>query len=298
MKYNKGFTPILIALIVVGVIAVGGIAYYLGTTRSPYSANNDFPDLGRNNQYKDIIKSNKTSSSSMTVFSPNGGEVYKSSDKISVKWMSTGKDNVAIYLRFSDGGWCFVKDAPSNSYEYSFIPSGIKCNNERIIDNGQYKVTLISYLKGGMAPEPGTAFAGKYSDGDQGDFGIDSSDSYFTINSSTSEESTTEVFKNQPGYIKSITSKGNGLWSIAVDLVTTNPDFLPGVVGPRFLNQNTKIRNLNINSTTKIVPGCGQVFVSNDGFMKDTLKMLPNANPFYFDIKGGNISKMIESCAS
>jgi hypothetical protein len=59
-----------------------------------------------------------------------------------------------------------------------------------------------------------------------------------------------EVFKNQSGAIKSITDKGNNSWVLAVDLLSVNPIWIPGVDSP-YLNQSSKIRNLNVNSNTK-----------------------------------------------
>ena len=39
MKYNKGFAPVVILLIVLGVLAVGGVAYFAGTKNNPTSKN-------------------------------------------------------------------------------------------------------------------------------------------------------------------------------------------------------------------------------------------------------------------
>ncbi len=124
------------------------------------------------------------SSSSITVLSPNGGETYKDSDKIIINWKGTAKENTAIYLRSSDGGWCFIKNVPTSVSSYIFNPSQYNCSNGKTILGGQYKVALISYNSNDMVPEPGTAFAENYKDGDGAIYNIDSSDNYFTINSS------------------------------------------------------------------------------------------------------------------
>ena len=64
------------------------------------------------------------------------------------------------------------------------------------------------------------------------------------------EESSSEIFQNQPGAIKSITVNGDNKWILVVDLLSHNPNFRPGDT-PFFINQNTKVRSLNVTSTTK-----------------------------------------------
>ena len=211
MKQNKGFIGIsLILAIILGIFAAGG-AYYLEKNNFKKEVNN-LENILPNNESQNIKQidnnqspvvdnnqqvtvANTTSSSSITVLSPNGGEVYKDTDKIAIKWKSTGKDRIAIYLRFSSGEWCEIKDVPSTDADYIFTPFGHNCGDGRGSISGiqKYKITLIAYQNGGMAPEPGTAFAGDYSDnyGSDTGYSIDSSDNSFTINS-------VEVKKNDP----------------------------------------------------------------------------------------------------
>lgn len=185
MNKNKGIIGIgLILAIVIGVAVVGGGAYYLGKNK----VNVNFEKTPENilpvlNEEQNLPVVDDTKKASIIVLSPNGGEVYNDSDKINVKWKGVWKDKIAIYLRFSDGDWCFVKGVSSSTTNYVFTPHGYNCTNKKIITNGQYKITIISYENSGMAPEPGTAFATSYSDGNDGYFDIDSSDNYFTINS-------------------------------------------------------------------------------------------------------------------
>jgi hypothetical protein len=194
MNKNKGFIGIgLIIAIVLGIAVVGGGAYYLGKSgNKPVVINpeNSLPNV--ENQNLPVVENKSTNISSLVaVISPNGGEIYKDSDKIAIKWkdVNINKDRIAIYLRFSSGEWCFIKDIPSSNTNYTFTPYGHDCGDGRGSISGiqKYKITLIAYDNGGMAPEPGTAFAGDYSDNDDSDIGysIDSSDNYFTINSAT-----------------------------------------------------------------------------------------------------------------
>ncbi len=202
MNINKGIIGLgLILAIVLGVAVVGGGAYYLGKS-SPKQEVKMSENVLSDNQNQNLPNVNNKStslSSLVTVISPNGGEVYKDNDKISIKWKGASKDRAAIYLRFSSGEWCFIKDVPSGDASYVFVPSGHNCGEGRgIITSGNYKITLILYNNSGMTPEPGTAFAGDYSDNGGSDtgFSIDSSDNYFTINSSTVSTQNWKTYTN------------------------------------------------------------------------------------------------------
>ena len=212
MKYNKGFAPILIALIVAGALVIGGGAYYLGKSSSnvekAIEVNNQVENLTSNQnqpvievkkENSTVVENKKTNTSLITVLTPNGGEVYKYTDKISIKWNGISKDRVAIYLRFSTGEWCSVADLSSSNTSYTFTPFGHNCGDGRGVISGvqKYKITLIAYENGGMAPEPGTAFATSYSDGDDISYSIDSSDNYFTINASSISQSQAETLVYQ-----------------------------------------------------------------------------------------------------
>ena len=116
MKYNKGFAPIAIIAIVVGALVIVGGTYYLGksskTVPQNTGVNNYQPQENQNNQpvqnnsnevptgpygnetnyvaptpLKDTSKTScKTGAEWIKVISPNGSEVYKAGDKITVKW--------------------------------------------------------------------------------------------------------------------------------------------------------------------------------------------------------------------
>jgi len=64
------------------------------------------------------------------------------------------------------------------------------------------------------------------------------------------EESSTEVFNYTSGAVKSIKLDGTNEWILAVDLLSNNPKWIPGV-DDRWFNQNTKIRNLIVTKNTK-----------------------------------------------
>lgn len=137
-----------------------------------------------------------------------------------------------------------------------------------------------------------------------------------------SEESTSETFNHQPGAIKSVKYDGVNKWIFAVDLLTYNTGWSPGV-NDRYSNQNTKIRNLNVTSDTKIYgcvsgPDGGGPDVSKvpnidtSKFIVDIQKRIENAKEgtyrigsvehmtdwvtLSFDIIGTNITAIYEAC--
>lgn len=118
----------------------------------------------------------------------------------------------------------------------------------------------------------------------------------------TDEESTEEAFQYQPGLVKTVASKGSGQWVISVDLLTHNKDWVPGGRSDFFVNQNPRIRNLEITSETKSFE-CGEgsdgdattadVPVTNDVMVKAMEQVGYTA---YFDIQRTNITAVYEQC--
>lgn len=120
--------------------------------------------------------------------------------------------------------------------------------------------------------------------------------------SQSSEESSTEIFDHQAGIIKSIKSNETNKWTFVVDLLSRNSKWTPGDDNePFFLNQNTKIRNLNVNSSTKTYEcgdspdtgAFGPFILSNT---LDTIKQIQPDDIKYFDINGTNITTIYEQC--
>jgi hypothetical protein len=119
------------------------------------------------------------------------------------------------------------------------------------------------------------------------------------------EEDESEIFQNQPGEVKSITNTGVNEWVLEVDLLTHNPNFLPGI-NDFFMNQNSKIRNLNVNSSTQTY-FCGAGPDNNDttadiiqntsNFIQYVQNMLnEGVKYYYFDISGTEITAIYQQC--
>jgi hypothetical protein len=100
MKYNKGFAPLVVLLIVLGLVVVGGGAYMIGKSSSTEKEINPETLIQKENYGEASLPTNDsvaqkpssecttTSSPRITVLSPNGGETYKTNEKIVVKWDS------------------------------------------------------------------------------------------------------------------------------------------------------------------------------------------------------------------
>jgi type II secretory pathway pseudopilin PulG len=310
MNKNKGFIGIgLILVIVIGIAVVGGGAYYIGKSKGENKEvkvqennlpNNQDQNLQLVNQNQPVVENTQTdcnsnSTPSLTVLSPNGREVFALGQTINIKWSSkcinsNARIVVSIYKK---GAQVSQEGSPygyitTNTGSYSWtIPKDISSN--------QYEVNVEHILTNGNAVS-------------------DNSDNLFTINSETthSEESSLEIFNRQPGAIKSIKSDGTNKWILAIDLLSSNPKWIPGdsSTGGFFINQNVKIRNLNITSLTKIQNCSTQYSGYASGFENNLLSFVSYVNKkiinpkevgefgytAYFDISGSDITSIYEQC--
>lgn len=119
--------------------------------------------------------------------------------------------------------------------------------------------------------------------------------------STDNEESSTEIFNNQPGSVKVLTPELGIRWVMAVDLLTLNLNFIPGE-NDFFINQNPKIRNLIATYNTKTYK-CGadqkpSVLQNTGDFINDMQKnIISNGQAtVYFDINGTSITAMYQQC--
>lgn len=130
------------------------------------------------------------------------------------------------------------------------------------------------------------------------------------------EDSLQEVFSNQPGAIKFLTPELGIRWVLAVDLLTHNPNFIPGET-PFFINQNTKIRNLIVTANTKTY-NCEDtkpsLLVNTSNYINDLqssiirtkselkyrvggpIELATDYTTAYFDINGTNITAIYQQC--
>jgi hypothetical protein len=158
MKYNKGFTTSTVLLIVLGVLLVGGIAYFAGKSSAPKNIINDnldylptteqttpSPTTTNTTPTPAPLLSNKPSQQTppstprcnptITVLSPNGGEIYQSGQQITVTWNTCGataSDQVMIIMKSTQTAF---------GAEIATVPN-----------TGSASITLPTTLGGGQVP--------------------------------------------------------------------------------------------------------------------------------------------------
>lgn len=104
MKINKGFAPIAIVLIIIAVLAVGGVAYFAGkssNTLPPNVVPDNYQSSGnqnniatppvQNTQVNNPVPNTQadclpTTAPWIKVLSPNGGETYTMGQSITITW--------------------------------------------------------------------------------------------------------------------------------------------------------------------------------------------------------------------
>lgn len=111
MKYNKGFAPVLVLIIVLGVLAVGGVAYFAGKSSAPKNEvtdnSNYFPPVQQNqnppvtSNTKNNVTPPVTIKPSISVLLPKTGDTLVAGSVKVVTWSSTNltsSDLINIWL--------------------------------------------------------------------------------------------------------------------------------------------------------------------------------------------------------
>ena len=283
---------VIVLILIIVFLLVGG-AYYLGTRNSNISQ--------QQNQVSVTNKEESTctadSTPSLKILSPKQGDLYFTGQKVSIKWTSCNVKN--IYLSSGSGGKNF----------------GLITSNPISASSGSYLWTVSNPAKQFTSLDTNTYFVNIESKSPNistrsGEFMVKS------ISDVNTEDSTSEVFKNQPGAIKSVKSQGVNSWVLVVDLLSHNPKWLPGVdgTGGFFINQNTKIRQLTIDDLT-VVKGCRFQQTTNGPaspvydygvkvFAEMVVSEISNAGKdgrefgytAYFDINGTHIDTIYQQC--
>jgi hypothetical protein len=127
MKNNKGFAPILIALIIVAVLAVGGVAYYVGKKSNtlPKVEENNFPEVNQNNVVNNSVPPTLETKESTIIADSNDPNIkIYTSFKLGVKFKYASIDpmfNSAVPMVTElnnkingSGGYLIIFDKNSN----------------------------------------------------------------------------------------------------------------------------------------------------------------------------------------
>lgn len=146
-KFNKGIAPVIVIIIIVVIILIlGGIGYYYHSTKTQPAV-----QLQESNNNQEASGSQP----SVTVISPNGGEVLKIGETYSIKWSSAGfkpGDEVSVSLREDLGNTtapCFyslaklTNDASGQgSYDWKILPEyNTKICNSKVTGK-KFKITV------------------------------------------------------------------------------------------------------------------------------------------------------------
>jgi hypothetical protein len=317
MKTNKGFGVLAALIIVAGFLIVGGGAYYIGINNSPAPAPNPTPSENKGEEpVKESAKEKVSNTNCVVVNFPKEND--KVTNIVKVSGYVNGCDNWLGDIGVA--GEMYIKDEKGN-----FLNDGDNAmdGNLDVVNWGswdrKYPVNFNGQIV--IVKQPETKFGIlTINNVNQSENNSIDRKKEIRLDLSNVKVATqaTEVFKNQPGAIKSVTASGSNNWVLAVDLLSPNPKWIPGVdsTGGFFINQNSKIRNLNVTSTTKaydcgmqygndtsVPPSLQNIssFISNIKNIVSKAKTDPRSvgefgHTAYFDISGTNITAIYTQC--
>ncbi|MFA6397921.1 MAG: hypothetical protein WDK96_03725 [Candidatus Paceibacterota bacterium] len=249
MKKNKGIAPIAVILILLGIVIIGGTAYYAGKNSSNFSQNEDILVNTENDNKAPNPNPTPTprvciptTPAWIEVTTPNGGEIYQIGDVTTFKWSSCNIDSGVVgelvgisnqnnsKSLFGEGG------GSSNTGELSVNFGPIPSTGVQWINSGTYKFKVSKF-------------------GDNTVF--DSSDDSFTLNTKSAVENPTDAAEKNGkhiGYIKNIVFS-NGDEIVTIDYIQMN-NCTPNVPnvgdcpnGFKILNTNPLTRTFSISSS-------------------------------------------------
>lgn len=298
MKLNKGFTPIAIVLIIIGVLAVGSVAYYFGKSSNTLSkvAENNVANVPVQNTDADCLS---TTAPYIKVLSPNGGETYYKNSSIDLKWKSCNVPSaihlnaqlVDVYNNSSDG-LALLCEGGSSTWGAECLNDGEQVFGTIKWKAGIYKIRIAS---------------------SEGVSVVDISDNSFTIlgeNAPNNQpyESGNDLDGQHIGYIKGI-SFSNENYSMKIDYVQWISPCSSDIECPNgyeIINDNPLVRTLSISNGVIIKmqtyshDSSGN-FNSNEVISLLKLKNFVNdknstnsGTPFWITLKNGVITEITE----
>ena len=258
MKNNKGFAPIAIVLIVIAVLAVGGVAYYAGKSSStlPKVSENNVPQENQNNVANVPVQNVQTNC--IVVNSPKPNE--KAGKTIKVTGYVNGCDNwtantgVAGEMVVKDDNGNILND-PNNALDGNLNVSDW---GKKYPDNfsGQIIIIKQSETKFGILTIKNENQSDNRSLDRKTEIRLDLSDVKI-LTPSNENSPTSEKNGKYLGYIKSISSLG-GNYSLKIDYiqmtdcrgVPEEPESCNN--GFQIINNNPLIRTFQISNTADI----------------------------------------------
>lgn len=130
MKYNKGFAPVIVLLIVLGVLAVGGGAYFVGKSSAPKSDVSDnsnyFPTTEQN--YTPPVTSNTNSNTTLPVNTPTNNSTPQTDTS---NWKTYTNSQYGFSFKYPVS----IKEIKSGIGISSDLGIEVKVNNPQFIFN-------------------------------------------------------------------------------------------------------------------------------------------------------------------
>ncbi len=116
------------------------------------------------------------------------------------------------------------------------------------------------------------------------------------------EDSPNERFIEQPGEIKILKEISSEKWVMSLDILTRNPDWIPGE-NDFFINRNPKIRDYIITPSTRVYV-CGEGLDGNsttpdvEASFTEYIRAIENDSHRvrYFDIRNGRVLSIYNQC--
>ncbi len=215
MKYNNLVTSTIILFIILGVFTVGGIAYFTGKSSAPKNEavdNSNYYPVVQQNQNPSVANNNpptqtpqpnnnsqqqqtpppqqvgcaSSTTPSITVLSPNGGEIYSNTAAVKVKWKScniASSETLAVELLYGTDSIMvdFVPNTGSHTFQLSptALMNPAVSPSQPITYGKQFKVHV------GTAPTTSPSYH-------------DWSDNLFTINGTVSTQNHCGLTINSP----------------------------------------------------------------------------------------------------
>lgn len=128
-KYQKGFSPVVIALMALVLSGIGGAGYYL-INKQPRSLNNQ-------NQQLSTVPS-------ITIISPKQGESLETGKTYDIVWSSQNVEKVSFYLKKqgeTDVALTMGNNTQASLGKYSWI---IPTDNDDINLGGQFRIGIFA----------------------------------------------------------------------------------------------------------------------------------------------------------
>ena len=126
MKYNKGLAPVLILVIVLGVLAVGGVAYFAGKSSAPKNIVSDNSNYYPPDQqdYNPPVTNTQTPLANSQTNTSN--------------WKTYTNTQYGFEFKYPTNGYKFGADSPNYTYLFGLSEFRAKVREDVLTDDPEY----------------------------------------------------------------------------------------------------------------------------------------------------------------